>query len=134
MNLLGSSPVTRVKNVLSSSFFSQPQKSCQSGPCDFCRICACSFAIRLRNLGKMSRDHICTENLFRRCCTVVCNQLRHLERSLVMFTENAPSLIVNMDLKSFNSNTKKKAAPAQNSDQSQTEGKKSHFSPMLRAS
>ena len=36
-----------------------------SGPSDFCRLCASSFAIRLRNLGKASC--ICAENLFRRC-------------------------------------------------------------------
>ena len=33
-----------------------------SGPSDFCRICACSFAIRLGNFGKTS--YISTENLF----------------------------------------------------------------------
>ena len=38
------------------------RKPKESGPSDFCRICACSLAIRLPNGGKTS--FISTENLF----------------------------------------------------------------------
>ncbi len=38
------------------------RKPKSSGPSDFCKICGCSFAIRLGNFGKTS--YISTENLF----------------------------------------------------------------------
>ena len=38
------------------------QKAKSSVPSDYCRICGCSFAIRLGNFGKTS--YISTENLF----------------------------------------------------------------------
>lgn len=42
--------------------YKKRQKAKSSGPSDFCRICGCSFAIRLGNFGKTS--YISTENLF----------------------------------------------------------------------
>ena len=41
--------------------YKKRQKAKSSGPFDFCRICGCSFAIRLGNFGKTS--YISTENL-----------------------------------------------------------------------
>ena len=65
-----------VKNVISDDFFNLIQKKPakggrklkSSGLSDFCRICTCSFAIHLGNLGKT--PNISAENLFQRCYTV----------------------------------------------------------------
>ena len=42
--------------------YKKRQKAKSRGPSDFCRICGCSFAIRLGNFSKTS--YISTENLF----------------------------------------------------------------------
>jgi len=44
------------------------KKPKSNGLSDFCRICACSFAIRLGNFSKTS--YISADNFFRRCYTV----------------------------------------------------------------
>ena len=44
-----------------------------SGASDLCRICASSFAIRLRNLGKTS--FISTGNIFQRCYSCFAENL-----------------------------------------------------------
>ena len=58
-----------VNNVISDDFFISKKaakrwrKPKSSGPSDFCRMCTCSFAICVGNLGKMSyiSAHICRE-------------------------------------------------------------------------